>query len=73
MTYIYEFNSIEWWLMYNEELEGYVKAFKDINPTKDIEKKLAVGEGGLIIIINITDKDELKSRKKQKNDEDEEG
>lgn len=67
MTYVYEFNSVEWWLMYNEELENYVKTFQEINPTMDVEKNLAVRESGLVIIINIKDKNEHKGRNERKN------
>ena len=68
MTYVYEFNSVEWWLMYNEELENYVEAFREINPTMDVEKNLGVSEEGLVITINIKDKNEHKGRKNRKND-----
>lgn len=68
MTYIYEFNSVEWWLKYNQELEGYIKAYKDNNPDMTIEKRLAVGEDGLVITINIEDKNEDKGRKQNKDE-----
>lgn len=68
MTYIYEFNSVEWWLKYNQELEGYIKAFKDNNPDMTIEKRLAVGEDGLVITVNIENKNEDKGRKQNEDE-----
>lgn len=68
MTYIYEFNSVEWWLKYNQELDVYIKAFKDNNPDMTIEKRLAVGENGLVITVNIEDKNENKGRKQNEDE-----
>lgn len=68
MTYIYEFNSVEWWLKYNQELEGYIKAFKDNNPDMTIKKRLAVGEDGLVITVNIENKNEDKGRKQNEDE-----
>lgn len=63
MTYIYEFNSVDWWLKYNKKMENYIKIFEDKNPNLEIEKNLAIGENGLLITINIKNKNEDKGRK----------